>query len=104
MEFVNDTDTGILVQASVGGGQVTVTFWGTKTWDVESVSSPRRAPTTAETVYDPSPDCEGQGPIPGFTIDTTRIWRRDGAEVKRETETWRYSAADRIICGPAPAG
>jgi vancomycin resistance protein YoaR len=102
MAFRNDTDTGILIQASVGGGQITVTFWGTKTWDVESVTSPRRDATTPETIYDPAPDCQGQSPIPGFTVDTTRIWKRDGAEVKRETNTWRYLSADRIICGTGP--
>ena len=102
MRFRNDTATAILVQAGVGGGQISVTFYGTKTWDVESVSSERRSPTTGDTVYDPSPGCSGQGAIPGFTIDTTRIWRQGGAEVKRETDTWRYSAADRIICGPEP--
>ncbi len=104
MAFTNDTDTAILVQAGVGGGEITVTFWGTKTWDVESVQSPRRNPTTGTTVYDPSSRCSGQSAIPGFTIDTTRIWRQAGAEVKRETNTWRYLAADRIICGPEPVG
>jgi vancomycin resistance protein YoaR len=102
MAFRNDTDTGILIQAGVGGGQITVTFWGTTTWDVESVTSPRRDATTPETIYDPSPDCTGQGAIPGFTVDTTRIWRKDGEEVKRETNTWRYLSADRVICGPDP--
>lgn len=102
MAFRNDTDTAILIQAGVGGGQITVTFWGTKTWDVESVSSGRRDATQGETVYDPSPGCAGQSAIPGFTIDTTRIWRQGGEEVKRETNTWRYLAADRIICGPDP--
>ena len=102
MSFVNDTETGILIQAGVGGGEITVTFWGTKTWDVESVTSPRRDATTPETVYDPSPDCVGQNPIPGFTVDTTRIWNRGGEEVRRETNTWRYASADRIVCGPDP--
>ncbi len=104
MAFTNDTDTGILVQAGVGGGTITVTFWGTKTWDVESVQSSRRDATSGETVYDPSPDCTGQSAIPGFTIDTTRVWSRGGAEVKRETNTWRYLAADHIICAPEPVG
>ncbi len=102
MRFRNDTETGILVQATVGGGDITVTFWGTKTWDVESVTSPRRDATTPETIYDPSPECDGQSPIPGFTVDTTRIWSRDGAEVDRETNTWRYQSADRVVCGPEP--
>jgi len=102
MAFRNDTDTAILVQAGVGGGQITVTFYGTETWEVESVSSARRDATTGDTVHDPSPECSGQSSIPGFTIDTTRIWRQGGEEVKRETNKWRYSAADEIICGPEP--
>lgn len=104
MAFTNDTPTAILIQAGVGGGQITVTFWGTKTWDVESVQSERRDLTTGDTVYDPSPECSGQNSIPGFTIDTTRIWRQGGVEVKRETNTWRYLAADEIICAPEPVG
>ena len=103
MAFRNDTDTGILVQASVTGGEVTVTFWGTKTWDVESVTSPRRSIREPETIYDPEPGCVSQSPTPGFTVDVTRIWRQGGTEVKRETETTAYNAADRVICGPPPA-
>jgi vancomycin resistance protein YoaR len=104
MRFRNDTDTGILVQAGVGGGEITVTFWGTKTWDVESVTSPRRDVEEGGVRYDDSPDCEGQAANTGFTVDTTRIWKDldSGAEVKRETNTWRYSAGDRIVCGEDP--
>ena len=103
MAFRNDTDTGILVQAAVTGGQVTVTFWGTKTWDVEAVTSPRRDVREPETVYDPDPGCVSQSPTAGFTVDVTRIWRQGGAEVRRDTETTAYNAADRVICGPRPA-
>ncbi|WP_336922979.1 VanW family protein [Aquipuribacter sp. SD81] len=104
MRFRNDTDTGILVDASVGGGEITVTFWGTKTWDVESVTSPRRDVEEGGVTYDDSPDCEPQGANTGFSVDTTRIWKDldSGAEVKRETNTWRYSTGDRIICGEDP--
>ncbi|MFC5380682.1 VanW family protein [Aquipuribacter nitratireducens] len=104
MRFRNDTDTGILVDASVGGGEITVTFWGTKTWDVESVTSPRRDVEEGGVTYDDSPDCEPQAANTGFTVDTTRIWKDldTGEEVKRETNTWRYSTGDRIICGEDP--
>ncbi|WP_380166101.1 VanW family protein [Jannaschia sp. R86511] len=104
MRFRNDTDTGILVQAGVGGGDITVTFWGTKTWDVDSVTSSRRDVREGGVTYDDSDDCTGQAANTGFTVDTTRIWRDldSGEEVKRETNTWRYSEGDRIICGPDP--
>ncbi|MGJ7442338.1 VanW family protein [Aquipuribacter sp. MA13-6] len=104
MRFRNDTDTGILVQAGIGGGEITVTFWGTKTWDVESVTSSRRDVREGGVRYDDSDECTGQAANTGFTVDTTRIWRDldSGEEVKRETNTWRYSEGDRIICGTDP--
>lgn len=104
MDVRNDTDTGILIQATVGGGQLTVTFYGTPTWDVDSVTSDRRNQVEPETVYDPEPGCVSQSPNPGFTVDVTRIWGQAGAEVRRETETTVYSAADEVVCGPGPAG
>lgn len=104
MRFRNDTDTGILVQAGIGGGDITVTFWGTTTWDVASVTSPRRDVTEGGVRYDDSEDCTGQAANTGFTVDTTRIWRDldSGEEVNRETNTWAYSAGDRIVCGSDP--
>ena len=39
LAWKNDTDTGIYVQTQwVSGGSITVTFWGTKHYDIESVS------------------------------------------------------------------
>lgn len=103
MDFRNDSDTGILIQAVVQDGQVTVTFYGTKVYDVESVTSPRRSVREPETIYDTETGCVSQSPTAGFTVDVTRIWRQSGAEVRRETETTAYNAADRIVCGPPPS-
>ncbi len=101
MDFRNDTETGILVQASVSGGQVTVTFWGTKTYEVESIISPRRNTTTGTRVVDRAADCVPQAAITGFTVDVTRILHGlDGAEVSRETNTVVYNAGDEIVCEP----
>jgi len=104
MRFRNDTDTGILVQAGIGGGEITVTFWGTDTWDVDSVTSSRRDVREGGVRYDDSDECTGQAANTGFTVDTTRIWRDldSGDEVKRETNTWRYSEGDEIVCGTDP--
>ncbi len=104
MRFRNDTDTGILIQAGTGGGDITVTFWGTKTWDVDSVTSPRRDVREGGVRYDDSDECTGQAANTGFTVDTTRIWRdlETGEELTRETNTWRYSEGDEIICGTDP--
>ena len=41
-KWTNDTGYGILIQSFVSNGSVTVTFHGTKVWDIEAVKGPRR--------------------------------------------------------------
>ncbi len=102
--FRNDSPYGVLVQASYTDTSLTVTFWGTKRYDVESVSGSRYAPTSLTGVtYNPRPDCEASAGGPGFSIDVTRIFRQGGREVKRETFRTRYLPEPHVICGPAPS-
>ncbi|PPK93091.1 vancomycin resistance protein YoaR [Kineococcus xinjiangensis] len=104
LRFRNDSAHGVLVKAEVAGGQVTVTFWGTKEWDVQAEKSPRRNIRTPGVKYDESPKCEPQDPHTGFDVDVTRIARHlVTGEVRRETWSHRYKAGDRVICGPDPA-
>ncbi|MGF1648034.1 MAG: VanW family protein, partial [Kineosporiaceae bacterium] len=103
MIFRNTTPHGVLIEAFLAGGQVQVRMWSTPYWDVESSTSARSNFREPETVYDPDPDCEPQAPASGFDVTVTRVLRRDGQEVDRESDTWSYSAADRIICAPQPA-
>jgi vancomycin resistance protein YoaR len=102
MIFENTTDHGILVQSYLEGGQVHVTFWSTKVWDVEAITSERSNFRSPETVYDPAPDCEPQEPTAGFDVTVTRVWKQGGVEVDRESETTNYAAADKIICSASP--
>lgn len=102
--FLNDSPYGVLIGTSYTATSLTVTFWGTKRYDVESVSGPRYAPTTLTGVtYNPRPDCEASRGGTGFSIDVTRIFRQGGREVRRESFHTRYLPEPHVICGPSPA-
>lgn len=102
MIFRNNTPHGVLIESFLADGQVHVRMWSTTYWEVEESTSGRSNIRQPETVYDTSPDCESQAPSIGFDVTVTRVLKRNGQEVERESDTWAYSAADRIICGPPP--
>ncbi|MGI8698050.1 MAG: VanW family protein [Mycobacteriales bacterium] len=101
--FRNDSPYGVLIQTAYTDTSLTVTFWGTKRYDVESVSGPRYAPTSLTGVtYNPRPDCEASLGGTGFSIDVTRIFRQGGREVRRERFSTRYLPEPHVICGAPP--
>ncbi|HEX6967681.1 MAG TPA: VanW family protein [Micromonosporaceae bacterium] len=100
--FQNDTPTGILIQTSYTGTSITVTFWGTKYYDITSTSSARYAFTTGGVRYNTRTDCEPASGNQGFQIDVTQTFKKDGAVVKTKTLHTRYDPEPVIICGPTP--
>ncbi len=107
LQWRNDSPTGVYVQATWVPGTITVTFWGTKRFDVESESSSRfnvRGPVVQEKPDDG--DCSPQSGSTGFDIVVTRVFKDPGtgAELRREDFTTRYAAEPVIRCVPAPAG
>ena len=97
--FTNDTGAGILINASVNGNAVTVTFHGRKKYDeVRAGKSPRRNIIEPKEIKDGSEDCVPQSPNEGFTVDITRTFINDGQTVKTSSFTTQYDAADHIIC------
>ncbi len=96
--FTNDTGSGILIQASVSGNSVTVTFHGRKTWDVEAVKGPRRNVVKPKKIVDDRPTCVPQSPTPGFDVTVTRIFKKAGKEVKRSTFNTHYIPEDDVTC------
>lgn len=97
--FTNDTGAGILIEASVSGNAVTVTFQGRKPYDeVRAGKSPRRNVIEPKEIEDDSEDCVPQSPNEGFTVDISRTFIKDGATVGSSSFTTRYDAADHIIC------
>lgn len=103
--FRNDQPTGIYIETIWSPGSLTVTFWGVKQVDVESVSSERRnfrSPQTEEKPDDGS--CVPSGGSTGFDITVTRVFHPIGsAEVLRSEDfVTRYNAEPRIVCVPVP--
>lgn len=105
LKFTNDTDYGVLVQASVNKassgsrGSITVSMWSTKTYDeIDSSELARSNYTTGRDITDNSADCESQAPVQGFDVNYSRIFRNDDKVVKTEKFFWRYAPTDRIIC------
>jgi vancomycin resistance protein YoaR len=107
LAWKNDTDTGIYVQTQwVSGGSITVTFWGTKHYDIESLSGDRRNVTQPAVQDKPAgDDCIPQSGAQGFDITVTRVFKdlKTGAEVRRERFNTHYSPEAVIHCvAPAP--
>jgi vancomycin resistance protein YoaR len=104
----NDTDTGIYVQTQwVSGGSITVTFWGTKHYDVESVSGARRNVTEPSTQDKPDDGtCIPQSGAEGFDISVTRVFKDpgSGAEIRRERFATHYIPEAIIHCIPPASG
>ncbi|SET25883.1 VanW family protein [Geodermatophilus poikilotrophus] len=103
LQWRNDGDTGVYVDTQWTPGSLTVTFYGTKRYDVESISSDRynlRQPVVQEKPDDGS--CSPQGGSTGFDITVTRVFKdpASGAEVKREDFRTRYAAEPVIRCVP----
>ncbi|HEY3923812.1 MAG TPA: VanW family protein, partial [Acidothermaceae bacterium] len=101
--FQNNEPTAIIITTSYTGTSLTVTFWGTKYYDVTSTSSARYAPTKAGIVYNSRPDCEAATEEDGFQIDVTQTLSQNGVAVQINHLHTKYDAEPTIICGPSPS-
>ncbi|PWW23617.1 vancomycin resistance protein YoaR [Geodermatophilus normandii] len=110
LQWRNDTDTGIYVDTQwtpgASGGSITVTFYGTKRYEIQAIEGPRtnyRAPAVQERVDDG--DCIPQSGVQGFDVTVTRVFRdlQSGAEIRRETFETTYAAEAVIRCVAPPA-
>ncbi len=97
-KWTNDTGNGVLVQAYTSGNALTVTLHGVKVWDVEAVKGPRRNVVKPKTIVDNKKTCVPQEPSEGFDVTVTRIFKKNGAEVKRSTFTTNYIPEDKVTC------
>ena len=98
LEFKNDSPYGVLIEMYTGGGQVTTRFWSTKVYDIEAVKGERHNIRQPGSETDSDPDCVPQSPQSGFDVDVTRIFKQNGAEVRREVFSTRYNAEDAVTC------
>lgn len=97
-KWTNDTGFGILIDAQVKGNDITVTFFGTKTWDIEAVKGPRRNVVQPKTIVDARPGCVPQAPNAGFDVTVTRVFKKNGVQVKTSTFNTHYIPEDSVTC------
>src|SRR4051812_12491452 len=107
LKWRNDSDTGVYVDTNWSPGSITVTFYGTKHYQIESLSSERRnhrEPAVQEKVDDGK--CTPQAGVPGFDITVTRVFKdpNSGAEIRREPFQTHYAAEAVIHCIPPATG
>jgi vancomycin resistance protein YoaR len=106
LQWRNDTDTGVYIDTAWTPGTITVTFYGTKRYEIQSISGNRvnvRQPVVQEKPDDGS--CHPQAGAHGFDITVTRVFRdlTTGAEIKRENFNTHYAAEPIIRCVPPVA-
>ena len=104
LKWQDDAPTGVLVKTSYTGRSITVTFWGTKRFDIESVTGPRTRIRPFGKEYVDRPDCTASSGEDGFDIVVTRIFKRGGVVIRREPFKTRYLPEPNFICGPPPPG
>ncbi len=100
VKFRDDSPTGILIQTAWTPTSITVTFWGTKHVDVESITGPRTNLTepTTQTIH--GQPCKNSRGSQGFTVTDTRVTRdaNTKAETSRRTRKVVYDPAPHVIC------
>lgn len=97
-KWVNTTDGGVYIRASSSGGEVTVSFYGVKKWDITANKGPRRNIVPFKKITDPSPKCITQTPTPGFDVTVTRTFKQGGKTVRTEAFNTHYIPEDDVDC------
>ncbi len=98
-KFTNDTGGGILIHAFTSGSDLTITFYGTKVYDIEARKGPRRNIVAPTTIRDVSPGCVPQSPSDGFDVTVTRVFLTAGKVVRTSDFNTRYIPSDNVVCG-----
>ena len=102
-KFTNTTDGGVLIQIATTDSSITVSFWGTKKYDVTATKSARYDIVQPKKYSDPGPDCLDQSPVVGFKVDVGRILKQNGKVVKTQKFTTNYRPEDDVTCtNPKP--
>ena len=105
MRWRNPLDTAVLIKASITDSSVTVTLYGTKTFDdVQAISSPERNIRPYATIYSSDPLCIAQDGVNGFDITVTRKVYKDHKVVASQDFITNYAAGPHVICGQKPSG
>ena len=98
LRFRNDTGRLLLMHTTYTNSSLSVSLYGTRKYDVESITGPRKNVKNFAIYNDDSPTCIHQDGVVGFDIYVTRILKTAGVEVKREVIHTHYLPEDRISC------
>ncbi|MBE1593517.1 VanW family protein [Nonomuraea angiospora] len=94
----NDSRYGVLIKTSYTSTSVTVQFWSTKRYEIESQSSDRYNVKPVETITEKGEDCIPMGGSEGFAIDVWRIFKKDGKVVRKQRFHTVYDPEPRLTC------
>ncbi|MEU8247951.1 VanW family protein [Nonomuraea sp. NPDC048916] len=100
LKWRNDSDHGVLIKTASTGTSVTVTLWSTRRYDrIQAVESPKRAFTPFRRETSSAPGCLPVTGQQGFTIDVTRVFYKDGEEIRRDRKlTTKYRPQAQVTC------
>ncbi|RCW47181.1 vancomycin resistance protein YoaR [Halopolyspora algeriensis] len=104
VKFKNVSDSGILIETAWTPQSVTVTFWGTKQFEVTSHTSPKSNFKPPEVVpIPPGEPCSPAGGQKGFTVYNTRTVKNlKTGEVTKQRERTDYEPQPIVKCGQPP--
>ncbi|AQZ63535.1 hypothetical protein BKM31_20580 [[Actinomadura] parvosata subsp. kistnae] len=94
----NDSRYGVLIKTSYTSTSITVDFWSTKRYEIESKSSGRYAIKPVPELTESGPDCIPMGGVEGFAIDVWRIFKKDGKVVRKQRFHTVYDPEPRLTC------
>ena len=100
LKFTNNSETPVILDMSLSGGEVHARVLGEKTVDVEADSSGRFAQTSPGTVRESGSECTPQSPKPGWSITIYRTIKDadSGSVVSEDDFTTVYRPVNRVIC------
>lgn len=100
LKFTNTSDTPVVLDMYLSGGQVHARVFGVKTVDVESSSSDRFAFTSPSTIRESGSQCKPQSPKQGWSITIKRTIRKHGSGevVDRDQFTTVYRPVNKVVC------
>jgi vancomycin resistance protein YoaR len=110
LRFQNDTPHGVLIKASVkpstpsSQGEVVVTMYSTKVWDITTKTSGRYASVPHKTRTLNTADCYPNEGYSGFQVDVWRYFKKPGSSALDHEEKFHtvYTPSDTVICKPPP--
>ncbi|MFI9843666.1 VanW family protein [Nonomuraea sp. NPDC051941] len=94
----NDSPYGVLVKTSYTGTSITVDFWSTKRYDIESQSSSRYDIKPFPTLTETGEKCIPMDGAEGFAIDVWRIFKQDGKVLRKQKFHSVYAPEPRLTC------